>query len=91
MPTPASSSMVTGQAAAFEREKQQHQALLARLVQRAEKAEVEAGEAKGEVAALKQRNYAKGSAIASGAGALVNASKVRSTTWASLCVILACV
>lgn len=70
--------MVTGQAAAFERERQQHQALLARLVQRAEKAEVEAGQARSEATALKQSERSKGSAAATGADALVNASKVRS-------------
>ena len=66
------------QAGAFEREKQLHHSLVARLVERAEKAEVQLGQATSDLAALKQTRYHSHNSDAAGTGAIVNASMVHS-------------
>jgi chromosome segregation ATPase len=79
-----SAAAVLGDADAREAERRSHQDVMEKLVERAEKAEVQLGQAKGEVAALQQQLRTSQGAQARGSSAVVSASKVRSSVKATL-------
>ena len=66
-----------GEADAREHERRGQQDMLAKLVERAEKAEVELGKAQGQVGTLQQQLRSSHGAQARGTGAIATASKVR--------------
>ena len=68
---------ILGEADAREHDRRGQQDMLAKLVERAEKAEVELGKAQGQVGTLQQQLRSSHGAQARGTGAIATASKVR--------------
>lgn len=66
---------VLGEADALEHERRGHRELVAKLAERAERAEVELGRAEGQVAALREQVHGATGAQARGTGAIITASK----------------